>query len=180
MFDSLFSCGQNLSYYNKSSQVAMIFCQYKHTQKEFIEIYQPATKMIWDKPYEVKYIIVVSLKHDIKITDLKLVNKILFYLYYRVKYIQMAFESVDDAYRSCFIEAVTNKDVYKRQVYRYSRIRVSQKGTLTSRPFAMLMRSLRSSSVCMNQLTFRFIISFMRASKGEVPGNLSVSSHVCW
>lgn len=109
MFDSLFSCGQNLSYYNKSSQVAMIFCQYKHTQKEFIEIYQPATKMIWDKPYEVKYIIVVSLKHDIKITDLKLVNKILFYLYYRVKYIQMAFESVDDAYRSCFIEAVTNK-----------------------------------------------------------------------
>ena len=87
----------------------MIFCQYKHTQKEFIEIYQPATKMIWDKPYEVKYIIVVSLKHDIKITDLKLVNKILFYLYYRVKYIQMAFESVDDAYRSCFIEAVTNK-----------------------------------------------------------------------
>lgn len=109
MFEDLYSSDQNLSYFNKTSQVAMIFCQYKYTQKEFIEIYQPSTKMLWEKPHEIKYLIVISLSNDMKVSDLKTANKILFYLYYRVKYIQMAFDCIEDAYDACFIESVKNK-----------------------------------------------------------------------
>ena len=56
----------------------------------------------------------------------------------------------------------------------YSTRRWSQKGTRTSRPDHMLMRSLRSSRVDMNQLRLSQATSRRRAFSGSSPSSRGV------
>ncbi len=109
MFKQLMEQGTHYSFYNKSSQIAVIFCPYQYTKKEFIEIYQPASKLIWVKPHEIKYLLAVNLRGDLNVSDLKMVNKILFCLSSQPKYMKQVFENVDETIEACFVSVVTNR-----------------------------------------------------------------------
>lgn len=99
--------GTRFSFYNKNSQISMIFGPYEYIGEEFIEIYHLNYKMIWQKPYEIKYIIFICLDPNKKISELKIINLILFNLYHHPKCLKEMFENIEETYRNYFLDIIT-------------------------------------------------------------------------
>lgn len=99
---------KNFSYFNPNNGTAFIMCDYRLTNKEFIEIYFSDNKMMWDSQKEVKYIIVASFNNNTNIVDLKVTNKILQVLYNRPKYISELILNKEETYNEIYNKIITN------------------------------------------------------------------------
>ena len=106
--DYLIETGTRFSFYNKNSQISMIFGPYEYIGKEVIEIYRSNNKLNWQKPYEIKYLVFICLAPEKKVAELKMINMILFCLYHQPKRLAQIFENIGETYQDCFLNVVRN------------------------------------------------------------------------
>lgn len=101
------------SYLNPDSGIALVMCDYRLTNREFIEIYSSESKMMWDNQHEVKYIVVASFDNNTNVVDLKVINKILQVLYNRPKEVANLVVKKEDTYNKIFNKIITNNFLRK-------------------------------------------------------------------
>ena len=104
---------KTFSYLNSDSEIAMIMCDYKLTNREFVDVYTSENKMMWDKQREVKYIFVVSIDNNINAVNLKVVNKILQVLYHKPEFVGDLLQDKEKTYNNIFNKIITNHFISK-------------------------------------------------------------------
>lgn len=110
---SFFDKAKLLSNYNITSNISLIFCDYKYTHKEFIDIYFPTTKINFPNAGEVKAIVVVCLNPNYSIADIKLLNKIFQIIWYDNTSVYDLADNPDKTYKQLFQQVITNRFLRK-------------------------------------------------------------------
>jgi len=106
---SLLDYENKFSFYNQKHRISLIICDYLLTKRAFIDIYNVDKKMRWTKKEEdkVAFIICISLPNDLKVSKIKIINKVLFTLSSNIELCQQLYENIEETYQKIFEEIVT-------------------------------------------------------------------------
>lgn len=100
-----------ISYYYSQSATTLVFFDYAHCKREFIDLYEPEQVIYLEEGHEIHHILTMCVNPSVSVSNLKLVTKLLQTLVSENKYFDMLREKPAEAWEKLFY-SVLEKDFF--------------------------------------------------------------------
>lgn len=95
-----------ISYYHSQSAVEMIFFDYSHCCREFIDLYEPDQAVCQNDNLEIRHILTICINPEVGVSNLKLLTRLLQTLVLNSKYIDLLAEQPAETWEQLFYQVV--------------------------------------------------------------------------
>ncbi len=98
----------SVSYYDPGSGISTIFLDYEDTGEELLEIYEPASAVFWGSSMEIRFFIVVCMRPDRDLSDIRISHHLLYYLCTERRQVRQIRDDKDNALRLLYLRVLKN------------------------------------------------------------------------